>query len=98
MFQCKVSQFLNFKKFEFLNLCATQVVRGESGKCYNFVIYNVGYLMFNQCSIFVEKSINNTVSLFHSYLLLSIISKKTTGSQMSKVCTLKLHRHVLRHI
>ena len=47
MFQCKVSQFLNFKKFEFLNLCATQVVRGESGKCYNFVIYNVGYLMFN---------------------------------------------------
>ena len=48
--------------------------------------------------IFVEKSINNTDSLFHSYLLLSIISKKTTASQMSKVCTLKLHRHVLRHI
>ena len=49
MVQCKFSQFLNFKKFEFLNQCATQVhvVRGESGKCYNFVIYNVGYLMFN---------------------------------------------------
>ena len=43
MVECKFSQFLNFKKFEFL----TQVVRGESGKCYNFVIYNVGYLMFN---------------------------------------------------
>ena len=39
MFQCKFSQFLNLKKNEFLNLCATQVVRVENGKCYNFVIY-----------------------------------------------------------
>ena len=46
MVQCKFSQFLNFKKFEFLNLLC-HIVRGESGKCYIFVIYNAGYLMFN---------------------------------------------------
>ena len=40
IFQCKFSYFLNFKKKNVsFNLCATQVVRGENGKCYNFVIY-----------------------------------------------------------
>ena len=46
MFQCKFSQFLNFKKFEFLYLCATQVVRVKVESVIT-VIYNVGYLMFN---------------------------------------------------
>ena len=49
MFQCKFSQFLNFKNIESLNLCATQVVRGENGKCHNFIIYSCIDIYAHSC-------------------------------------------------